>query len=65
MAFVNTLYKPWPNGDGNIPGLRDGVAVSAPAVFQKYRIHSPLLVARVHPRRTRLQWLLVTCSQRK
>jgi putative chitinase len=47
MAFVNTLYNLWPNGDEKIPGLRDGMAASAQAVFQKYGIDSPLLVAHV------------------
>jgi putative chitinase len=47
MAFINTLYNLWPNGDEKIPGLRDGIAASAPAVFQKYGIDSPLLVAHV------------------
>jgi putative chitinase len=47
MAFVNTLYKLWPNGDEKIPGLRDGIAASAQAVFRKYGIDSPLLVAHV------------------
>ncbi|MEA2890489.1 MAG: putative chitinase [Bradyrhizobium sp.] len=47
MAFINTLYNLWPNGDEKIPGLRDGIASSAPAVFQKYGIDSPLLVAHV------------------
>src|SRR3954469_4014232 len=47
MAFINTLYNLWPNGDEKIPGLRDGMAASAQAVFQKYGIESPLLVAHV------------------
>jgi putative chitinase len=47
MAFVNTLYNLWPNGDQKIPGLRDGIVASAPAVFAKYGITTPLLVAHV------------------
>jgi putative chitinase len=47
MAFINTLYNLWPNGDEKILGLRDGMAASAQAVFQKYGIDSPLLVAHV------------------
>lgn len=48
MAFINTLYNLWPNGDEKVPGLRDGIAASAPAVFAKYGpIDSPLLVAHV------------------
>jgi putative chitinase len=47
MAFINTLHNLWPNGDQKIPGLRDGMAASAQAVFRKYGIDSPLLVAHV------------------
>jgi putative chitinase len=47
MALINTLYNLWPNGDEKIPGLRDGMAASAQAVFRKYGIDSPLLVAHV------------------
>ena len=47
MAFINTLYNLSPNGDEKVPGLRDGIAASAPAVFSKYGITSPLLVAHV------------------
>jgi putative chitinase len=45
MAFINTLYNLWPNGDDKIPGLRDGIAATAQEVFAKYGIDSPLLVA--------------------
>lgn len=47
MPFINTLYNLWPNGDEKVKGLRDGIATSAPAVFAKYGIDSPLLVAHV------------------
>lgn len=47
MAFINTLFNLWPNGDEKIPGLRDGIAATAQAAFQKYGIDSPLLVAHV------------------
>lgn len=47
MAFINSLYNLWPNGDERVPGLRDGIAASAPAVFVKYGIDSPLLIAHV------------------
>lgn len=47
MAFINILYNLWPNGDEHVPGLRDGIAASAEAVFTKYGINSPLLVAHV------------------
>lgn len=47
MAFINDLYNLWPNGDERVPGLRDGIAASADAVFAKYQIDSPLLIAHV------------------
>jgi putative chitinase len=47
MAFINILYNLWPNGDEKIPGLRDGIAASAPIVFAKYGITTPLLAAHV------------------
>jgi putative chitinase len=47
MAFINTLYNLWPNGDERVPELRDGLAISASAVFAKYGIDTPLLVAHV------------------
>lgn len=48
MALINALYNLWPDGDKKVPGLRDGIAESAPRVFAKYGpIDSPLLVAHV------------------
>jgi hypothetical protein len=47
MAFINALYNLWPNGDEKIPGLRDGMAASAQAVFVKYGVTTPLLIAHV------------------
>lgn len=47
MAFINTLYNLWSNGDQYITGLRYGIAESADPVFTKYSIDSPLLVAHV------------------
>ncbi len=45
MAFINTLYNLWPNGDERMPGLRDGIAASAPEVFDQFHLDTPLLVA--------------------
>jgi putative chitinase len=45
--FGNALHKLWPLSDEKIPGLRAGMIASAPAVFAKYGITSPLLVAPV------------------
>lgn len=48
MALINALFNLWPDGDKKVPGLRDGIAASAPAVFAKYGpIDTPLLVAHV------------------
>jgi putative chitinase len=44
MAFINTLFNLWPEGDKFIPGLRDGIAKAAPAVFPKYGIDSKLVI---------------------
>jgi hypothetical protein len=38
MAFINSLYNLWPNGDERMPSLRDGIAISALTVFPKYGI---------------------------
>jgi putative chitinase len=45
MAFINTLYNLWSAGDHVIPGLRDGIANAAPAVFEKYEFDSNLVIA--------------------
>jgi putative chitinase len=47
MAFINSLYNLWPNGDERMPSLRDGIAISALTVFPKYGINTPLLIAHV------------------
>ena len=45
--FSEILTRLWPNGDAKVPGLRAGMIASAPAVFARYGISSPLLVAHV------------------
>lgn len=45
--FATALMKLWPNGDQKIPGLRAGMIATAPAVFAKYGITSPLLISHV------------------
>jgi len=45
--FDTALRRLWPNGDEKIPGLRAGMAASAPAAFARYGITSPLLIAHV------------------
>lgn len=47
MAFINTLYNLWPHGDSVVPGLRDGMAKSAPFVFPKYGVTTALVVAHI------------------
>ena len=39
------LQKHWPHGNSRVPGLMEGIAASAPAVFAKYGITSELVVA--------------------
>jgi putative chitinase len=39
------LRRLWPHGDQHVPGLTEGIAASAPAVFAKYGIATPLVVA--------------------
>ena len=45
--FAAVLHKLWPNGDARIPGLRAAIAASAPDVFARHGITTPLLVAHV------------------
>src|SRR5438105_15847445 len=46
-SFGEVLARLSPSGDAKIPGLRDGVVAAAPAVFAKYGINTPLLIAHV------------------
>jgi putative chitinase len=46
-SFGEVLSRLWPSGDAKIPGLRAGIIAAAPAVFAKYGIATPLLVAHV------------------
>ena len=43
--FATALNKLWPNGDQKAPGLRAGIIASAPSVFARYGIDSPLVLA--------------------
>lgn len=45
--FGSALNKLWPNGDEKVKGLRAGIIASAPAVFAKYKITSPLVLAHI------------------
>jgi putative chitinase len=42
--FAAALNHLWPNGDERIPGLRAGMIATAPEVFAKYKIDSPLVL---------------------
>jgi putative chitinase len=46
-VFGDVLMRLWPNGDAKIAGLRAGIIASAPLVFAKYGITTPLLAAHV------------------
>ena len=46
-SFGEVLSRLWPGGDQKIPGLRAGIIASAPLVFAKYGISTPLLAAHV------------------
>jgi putative chitinase len=46
-SFGEALSRLWPHGDAKIPGLRAGIVTSAPVVFAKYGISTPLLAAHV------------------
>jgi putative chitinase len=45
--FSTALTRLWPHSDEKIPGLRAGMIASAPAVFARYGITTPLPVAHV------------------
>lgn len=45
--FGAALNRLWPHGDEKIAGLRAGIIETAPAVFAKYGINTPLLIAHV------------------
>jgi putative chitinase len=47
VALKAAIYSLWPNGDQKVPGLRDGMVATAPAVFAKYGVTSPLVLAHV------------------
>jgi putative chitinase len=42
---LEQLQAHWPHGDSSVPGLLEGIAASAPAVFAKYGINTQLTVA--------------------
>jgi putative chitinase len=42
---LDSLRRLWPHGDQHVPGLVEGIALSAPAVFAKYGVPTQLVVA--------------------
>ena len=45
MLTLEILARVWPHGDQHVPGLIEGIVASAPAVFAKYGVDSPLALA--------------------
>jgi putative chitinase len=45
MLTSDVMREMWPHGDAKVPGLIDGIAGLAPAVFLKYKLTSDLLIA--------------------
>jgi putative chitinase len=45
LLTLDLLKKPWPHGDQHVAGLLEGLVMSAPAVFAKYNIKTPLVTA--------------------
>ena len=42
---LEILARLWPHGDQHVAGLVEGIAASAPVVFPKYGLDSPLVIA--------------------
>ena len=47
MLTLQNLQNRWPHGDQHIPGLLEGIAAAADAVFAKYGVTSSLVVAHI------------------
>ena len=45
MLTEEMLRALWPNGDAKVPGLIEGIASAAPAVFPKYGLTNDLMIA--------------------
>lgn len=45
MITLTMMQRRWPLGDLRVPGLVEGIVASAPAVFEKYGLTTPLVVA--------------------
>jgi putative chitinase len=42
---LEILQRRWPQGNQHVPGLREGIIETAPAVFAEYGLNSPLVIA--------------------
>lgn len=47
MDFASALRKLWPNGNIKVTGLVEGIISTAPAVFAKYNVSTPLVLAHI------------------
>ncbi len=45
MLTLENLCQLWPDGNQKIPGLREGIAASAPKVFARYGLNDDLTIA--------------------
>src|SRR5215470_3616172 len=45
MLTLETMRAMWPHGNNRVPGLVEGLAAAAPAVFAKYGLNSDLVIA--------------------
>lgn len=45
MLTIELMKKRWPQGNQHIPGLLEGIVSTAPAVFHKYGLDTPLAIA--------------------
>jgi putative chitinase len=42
---LEMMQRRWPEGNQHVPGLREGIVATAPAVFAEYGLNSPLVIA--------------------
>lgn len=45
MLTIEIMRNRWVNGNQHVPGLLEGIVATAPVVFQKYGLDTPLVVA--------------------
>ena len=42
---LDIIVRRWPNGNQHVPGLREGIVTTAPTIFEKYDLTTPLAIA--------------------